>query len=75
VISIDGVEGPDGVRADPAVDELRIGVAVGDQVSSLRQSWDRIGHVIVIADDPATAVAKAHALAARIQIATRPTEG
>jgi biotin carboxylase len=54
----------------PAVVRAGVSVAVGDRVSDLRSSWDRVGEVFVVGATPDLAVDYAAAAAALIRIIT-----
>jgi len=45
------VRGVDEARALAGVTEVQVGVAAGDEVHDVQNSWHRPGHVMVVADD------------------------
>jgi biotin carboxylase len=65
---------PDWVRNSPALDELQIRVSVGDRVGELRDSWDRLGHVLVTADTQDDAYRLAARMAEAIVVETEPEQ-
>ncbi len=67
VCAINGVEA---VRTCPELVELEINVGIGDRVAPVRQSADRVGHVLVRGTDMAEARATCERLAQQIEIVT-----
>lgn len=71
---VSGVSGVDEARGRAGVRVAELTVSVGDTVSAVGSSWDRIGHVIAVGAGPeeADAAARAAADAISIDIETRP---
>lgn len=70
VVAIDDTEA---VRAHPALLDLEIDVAVGDEVSAVADSFDRPGQVLVTAADSTAAIDLSTELAGQVRIVTAPT--
>ncbi|WP_328344987.1 ATP-grasp domain-containing protein [Streptomyces violaceus] len=69
---VESVTGADEVRADPRVVALQLSVEPGATVAPIAWSYDRSGLLIVRGESADDARARAHELAARITIKTRP---
>ncbi|HYY11508.1 MAG TPA: ATP-grasp domain-containing protein [Kineosporiaceae bacterium] len=63
----------DEIALDPSALHVEVFVDVGDVVSPLRSSDDRVGVVVARGESGADAAAQAERLAARLQVETRPT--
>jgi biotin carboxylase len=61
------IDGAERVRSSSDVLDLDIAVAVGEEVPSVHDNFDRVGQVIVAAQDTGTAVARCAELAAQVQ--------
>jgi hypothetical protein len=72
---VTAIEGADAVRACAGVLDLDLCVGEGDEVSEVKDSFDRAGQVLVAADSTSAAVELAASLAARVRILTRPVGG
>jgi biotin carboxylase len=64
------VEGVERARSEPGVVRASVSVAVGDEVSELRSSWDRIGEVVAIGANAAVAERRAEAALALVGVDT-----
>ncbi len=62
------VAGLDEARRSIGVETAEVAVTEGDTVGVVKSSWDRIGHVIAVAEDPETADRRARAIADRITV-------
>ncbi|MET0763901.1 MAG: ATP-grasp domain-containing protein [Blastococcus sp.] len=68
VTRIDGL--PDLARAVVPPEEAHVDVSVGDEVSPVRSSWDRLGHVVAVGPDGTEAWARAEHLAGCVRVVT-----
>lgn len=68
---VEAVTGADDVAATEGVQEVHVVAEVGQCLDRVSCSWDRPGHVLVIAADGPRAAALAQQLADRIHIVTR----
>jgi biotin carboxylase len=69
---ITGIDGVAAAAGLPGVTMAEVSATVGDQVSELRSSWDRIGEVIAVGATPAQAAARAAAASAAIRVRCAP---
>ncbi|WP_164545279.1 ATP-grasp domain-containing protein [Antribacter gilvus] len=63
---------PSAVLRRDGVVAAELTVAPGDKVQPLSSSWDRVGHVVVVAETPQGALADARARAAELAVETVP---
>lgn len=68
---VESVDGLDEARALEGVVSCDVSVQPGDRVRELRNSWDRVGSVIVLAPTAAAASARAAEAIERIRVKTR----
>lgn len=66
------VRGVEAVAGHPAVRQCEVTACPGDVVREVRDSGDRLGHIIVTAPTAAEAAALSQELAARVEIITEP---
>lgn len=64
------VEGVDEARAMPGVVELKVTVAPGAKVRPLRESYDRVGHVLAGGSDVGEAVRRCEEVLRAVRVAT-----
>jgi biotin carboxylase len=69
--TVESVDGVEAARALEGVISCTVSVKPGDQVKALRSSWDRVGPVLVVADNPAEAQRLAETAIGHVQVKTR----